>query len=166
MSNHLIKATFGAGCFWGVEHFFRAIEGVNDAVCGYMGGSLVNPSYKQVKTGTTDHAEVVEVSFDPSIIDYENLVRAFFANHNPTTVNRQGEDEGSQYRSVIFVHDEQQRQVASEIKAQLAQSKKWGERPIVTEISDAVEFYKAEEYHQSYFAKNQLPSCHVAFGDF
>ncbi|GLP96246.1 peptide-methionine (S)-S-oxide reductase MsrA [Paraferrimonas sedimenticola] len=166
MSSVFAKATFGAGCFWGVEHFFREINGVKDAVCGYMGGELENPSYPEVKTGNTGHAEVVEVTYDPAQVSYRELVHAFFANHNPTTLNRQGEDEGSQYRSAIFFQSSDEQSVATEVKQALQESGKWGQKPIVTEISEASEFYEAEEYHQSYLAKNELPSCHISFGDF
>ncbi|MEK9174117.1 MAG: peptide-methionine (S)-S-oxide reductase MsrA [Patescibacteria group bacterium] len=153
------KATFGAGCFWGVESLFRAIPGVTDVIVGYTGGTRPNPTYEQVCTGTTGHAEAVEVTYDESQVSYERLLEIFWANHNPTTPNQQGPDRGSQYRSVIFFHDESQRKVAEASQA-LAQ-KNW-KQPIVTEIVLASEFYPAEEYHQRYFEKQGIaPTCHI-----
>lgn len=154
------KATFGAGCFWGVETFFREVPGVVDAACGYEGGNLDNPTYKQVCTDKTGHAEVVEVTFDPAKVSYDTLVEVFFANHDPTTLNRQGPDVGTQYRSVVFVHSPEQEHIAQEkLKALQAVGK--FKRPIVTSIEPAQTFWRAEEYHQRYFEKNGLPSCHV-----
>jgi peptide-methionine (S)-S-oxide reductase len=153
-------ATFGAGCFWGVEQEFRQISGVIDAAAGYEGGSLVNPTYQDVCTDKTGHAEVVEVKFDPSVVSYETLVGAFFMLHDPTTLNRQGPDVGSQYRSAIFTHSPEQAEVAQRIKEALDTSGKL-KRAIVTEITPATTFYRAEEYHQQYLAKRGMTSCHI-----
>lgn len=156
------KATFGAGCFWGVEHFFAEVPGVADAVSGYEGGHADNPNYRQVCTGTTDHAEVVEVTFDPSKVSYAALVDLFFKMHDPTQLNRQGPDVGTQYRSVIFTHSSEQERVARE---ELEKAKTSGryKRPIVTSIEPARTFWKAEDYHQDYFEKNHGHSCHVTY---
>jgi peptide-methionine (S)-S-oxide reductase len=154
------KAIFGAGCFWGVESFFRAVPGVSDAVVGYAGGSVDNPSYRQVCSDTTGHAEVVEITYDPAKVNYDGLLDVFFANHDPTTLNRQGPDYGSQYRSVIFTHSpEQERQARAKVEA-LTRASRF-KRPIVTAIEPLRNFYRAEDYHQRYFEKNGLPSCHV-----
>lgn len=154
------KATFGAGCFWGVESFFREVPGVADAVAGYAGGHLDNPTYKQVCTDRTGHAEVVQVSFDPAKVSFDKLLGVFFANHDPTTLNRQGPDIGSQYRSVIFAHlPEQEKTARAKIDA-LTKAGRY-KRPIVTTVEPFKNFYRAEEYHQRYFEKNGLPSCHV-----
>ena len=158
------KATFGAGCFWGVESFFRQVPGVAEAVCGYAGGHTRNPAYKEVCTDKTGHAEVVEVSFDPVKVSYEKLVDVFFMNHDPTTLNRQGPDVGTQYRSAIFTHSPEQERVAREKIAALTASGKF-KRPIVTTVEPAPAFWRAEEYHQRYFEKNGLPSCHVTTGE-
>lgn len=154
------KATFGAGCFWGVESFFRQVPGVSDAVSGYAGGTVANPTYKQVCSDRTGHAEVVEVTFDPQKVTYEALLDVFFANHDPTTLNRQGPDVGTQYRSVIFFHSADQERAA---RAKIEALEKAGRfrRPIVTTVEPAPAFWRAEEYHQRYFEKNGLPSCHV-----
>lgn len=153
-------ATFGAGCFWGVESFFREVPGVIDAVSGYAGGKIDNPTYKQVCTDTTGHAEVVQVTFDPAKVGYDRLLDIFFKNHDPTTLNRQGPDYGSQYRSVIFAHSpEQQTMAEAKIKA-LTDARRF-KRPIVTAVEPFRNFFRAEEYHQRYFEKNGLPSCHV-----
>ncbi|GAA0534352.1 peptide-methionine (S)-S-oxide reductase [Rhizomicrobium palustre] len=154
------KATFGAGCFWGVEAFFREVPGVADAVCGYAGGCMNNPSYQDVCSDQTGHAEVVEVTFDPAVVSYDKLVDVFFQSHDPTTLNRQGPDEGTQYRSVIFTHTDEQEEVARKKKAEYAASGKF-KSPIVTTIEPAPTFWRAEEYHQRYFEKNGLPSCHI-----
>ncbi len=146
------KATFGAGCFWGVEARFRELDGVDDAAVGYMGGELESPTYEQVCTDRTGHAEVVELIFDPQRIDYERLVREFFALHDPTQLNRQGPDFGRQYRSVIFVHDDEQRQVAERIHRELDESGRFT-RPIATAIEPVSTFWRAEEYHQQYLAR-------------
>jgi peptide-methionine (S)-S-oxide reductase len=158
------KATFGAGCFWGVESFFRQVPGVADAIAGYAGGSVPNPTYKQVCTDRTGHAEVVEVTFDPAKVSYGQLVDVFFMNHDPTQLNRQGPDFGTQYRSTIFVHSPEQENIAREKKNALSKSGRF-KRPIVTTIEPAPPFWRAEEYHQRYFEKNGLPSCHVNFAD-
>ena len=157
------KATFGAGCFWGVEHFFREVPGVIDAVSGYAGGHLDNPSYRQVCTDTTGHAEVVEVTFDPAKLSYGKLVELFFKMHDPTQLNRQGPDVGTQYRSVIFTHSPEQTRVAEEKKAETQASGRYG-KPIVTSIEPAQTFWPAEDYHQRYFEKHG-GSCHVSFAD-
>jgi peptide-methionine (S)-S-oxide reductase len=152
-------ATFGAGCFWGVEERFRQVPGVLETAVGYMGGSIDHPSYEQVCSGTTDHAEVVHVAFDPEIVSYETLLKLFWENHNPTTPNQQGPDFGTQYRSVIFTHTEAQKEAAQASKATLEASGVW-KKPIVTEIVPAQEFNRAEDYHQKYFLKNG-GSCHI-----
>jgi peptide-methionine (S)-S-oxide reductase len=153
------KATFGAGCFWGVEDTFRQIPGVTDVIVGYTGGSVPNPTYEMVCTGTTGHAEAVEVTYDPEKVSYEKLLDVFYENHNPTTMNSQGPDFGEQYRSVIFYHSPAQKELAEAAKEKLEKSGKW-KRPIVTQIVEAKPFYKAEEYHQQYLKKNGLASCH------
>ncbi len=151
-------ATFGAGCFWGVEEAFRQIPGVRDATVGYLGGTLPNPTYQDVCTGRTGHAEVVQVAFDPSQVSYERLLEVFWTDHNPTTMNRQGWDIGSQYRSAIFYHTPEQEAAAQASKATLDASDTW-KKPIVTEITPTSEFYRAEEYHQQYLAKRGMSSC-------
>jgi peptide-methionine (S)-S-oxide reductase len=153
-------AIFGAGCFWGVESFFREVPGVADAVSGYAGGTVSNPTYKQVCGGTTGHAEVVQVTFDPAKVSYDRLLDVYFANHDPTTLNRQGPDIGYQYRSVIFAMTPEQAQKARKKIEQLTAARKF-KRPIVTAVEPFRNFYRAEEYHQRYFEKNGLPSCHV-----
>lgn len=157
------KATFGAGCFWGVEHFFREVPGVIEAVSGYAGGNVDNPSYKQVCTDTTGHAEVVEVTFDPAKVEYGRLVELFFKMHDPTQLNRQGPDFGTQYRSAIFTHSPQQAAVAEQKKEEAAASGRY-RGPIVTTIEPAKPFWRAEEYHQRYFEKHG-GSCHVSFAE-
>ncbi len=160
-SEKLQKATFAAGCFWGVESVFRKVEGVMDVTVGYTGGYMEDPTYEDVCTDTTGHAEAVEVTYDPDQVGYERLLEVFWMNHNPTTPNRQGSDIGTQYRSVIFYHDEEQKRLAEASKYELDQSGKWP-RPIVTEIIPAGEFYPAEEYHQRYFEKQGIePTCHL-----
>jgi peptide-methionine (S)-S-oxide reductase len=157
----MAKATFGAGCFWGVESAFRQVKGVTDAAVGYAGGTLKNPTYQNVCTDRTGHAEVVELDFDSARLPYEELVRVFFELHDPTTLNRQGPDFGKQYRSVIFYHDAQQEAVARRVKDELDASGKFP-RKIVTQIAPAPEFYRAEEYHQRYFEKKGIdPTCHI-----
>ncbi len=146
------KATFGAGCFWGVEMRFRELDGVIDARVGYMGGEVDNPTYEQVCTDRTGHAEVCEVVFNPEVIGYEELVRAFFSLHDPTQVNRQGPDVGRQYRSVIFTHDADQEQVAGRIMAEMDASDRFS-HPIATSIEPAASFWQAEDYHQQYLAR-------------
>lgn len=154
------KATFGAGCFWGVEAAFRRIPGIISTAVGYCGGSVDNPSYKLVCTDTTGHAEVVEVEFDPTRVTYEQLLEVFWENHDPTQLNRQGPDFGSQYRSVIFCHSDAQRQAAEVSKTARQSSGKY-RRPIVTAIQAALPFWRAEEYHQQYLEKRGLTSCHI-----
>ena len=153
-----MKATFGAGCFWGVEAAFRKVEGVIDVTVGYSGGTLENPTYGDVCTGTTGHAEVVEVEYDPSEVSYEELLEVFWENHDPTTLNRQGPDVGTQYRSAIFFHTPEQEAAARASKERAQERFK---KPIVTEIVPVSEFYRAEEYHQQYLEKRGLASCHT-----
>ena len=154
------KATFGAGCFWGVEAAFRKIPGVQETAAGYMGGSVARPTYQDVCTDRTGHAEVVEVQYDPSQVSYDDLLRVFWDNHDPTTLNRQGPDVGTQYRSVIFYHTPEQEAAAKASKDALAKSGAY-RRPIVTEITPAREFWQAEEYHQQYLEKRGLAHCHL-----
>ena len=148
------KAMFGAGCFWGVEARFRKVEGVVDTVVGYAGGDFENPTYKDVCTDKTGHAEVVLVTYDPDIISYEELLEIFWDIHNPTTLNRQGWDVGTQYRSVIFYETEEQKEKALKLKERLDKSGKY-RKPIVTQIVPYSKFYRAEEYHQRYNEKNK-----------
>ena len=157
------KATFGAGCFWGVEHFFREVPGVSEAVSGYSGGKNDNPNYRQVCSGTTNHAEVVEVTFDPAKVSYATLVDLFFKMHNPTTLNRQGPDVGTQYRSAIFTHGAEQERVAKE-RLEAAKASGRYKQAIVTQIEPAQTFWPAEDYHQRYFEKNG-GSCHVSYAE-
>lgn len=153
------KVMFGAGCFWGVESRFRDLPGVIDAPCGYAGGTLAFPTYEQVCSGRTGHAEVVEVTYDPAIISFDDLLTAFWIMHDPTTLNRQGPDIGTQYRSAIYTTtDEQKAAAIASRAAEDASGRHNG--PIVTEIEDAPPFYKAEEYHQRYFEKNGMVGCH------
>jgi peptide-methionine (S)-S-oxide reductase len=151
-------ATFGAGCFWGVEAAFRQLAGVKETAAGYMGGSLKNPSYQDVCTDRTGHAEVVEVKFDPQVVSYHDLLKVFWENHDPTTKNRQGPDVGTQYRSVIFFHSPEQEEEAKRSREEAQKSFK---RPIVTEIVPAADFWRAEEYHQQYLEKRGLSHCHL-----
>ena len=153
-------ATFGAGCFWGIEAAFRKIPGVVDTAVGYTGGHTINPTYHDVCTDTTGHAEVVQVFFDPDRTSFETLLDLFWTIHDPTQLDRQGPDFGRQYRSAIFYHDESQREIAETSKASLDQSGKY-RRPIVTEIVPAAPFYRAEEYHQRYFEKTGRSSCSI-----
>ena len=154
------KATFAAGCFWGVEAAFRQLEGVSSTRVGYIGGSLESPTYKDVCSDTTGHAEAVEVLFDPAKVGYRDLLEVFWSNHDPTTLNRQGPDVGSQYRSGIFFHTPEQEQAA---RASLAEADASGrfKGPIVTEITPATEFWEAEEYHQQYLEKRGLATCKI-----
>jgi peptide-methionine (S)-S-oxide reductase len=147
------KATFGAGCFWGVEEAFRRVKGVVSTMVGYTGGKMIDPTYKDVCTGKTGHAEVLQIEFDPTKITYNDLLGIFFQIHDPTTKNRQGPDVGTQYRSVIFYHSASQEKNAKAYIEQLNLSGRY-ESPIVTEVVPAVSFYKAEEYHQRYHEKN------------
>ena len=153
-------ATFGAGCFWGVEASFRRLPGVTGTRVGYAGGTLNNPTYRDVCSDRTGHAEVVEVTYDPARISYDELLQVFWENHNPTQLNRQGPDVGSQYRSAIFFHDAEQEAAARASKERLSQAGRYS-RPIVTEITPAPTFYEAEDYHQQYLEKRGLASCHI-----
>ena len=151
---------FGAGCFWGVEATFRNIKGVSEALVGYAGGKTSNPTYEEVCNDETGHAEVVEVEFDPAVVSYERLLEVFWANHDPTTPNRQGPDVGTQYRSVIFYYSPEQKAAAEKSKAAMDQSGKF-RRPIVTQIDPAPPFYRGEEYHQRYLEKRGLAHCNI-----
>jgi peptide-methionine (S)-S-oxide reductase len=154
------KATFGAGCFWGVEAVFRCLKGIVSTSVGYSGGTLENPTYADVCSDKTGHAEVIEIVYDPSYISYDELLRVFWKNHDPTTMNRQGPDVGTQYRSVIFYHNEEQKAAAEALKANLQNSGKYS-KDIVTEILPASQFYRAEEYHQRYLEKQGFAGCKV-----
>ena len=154
-------AVFGAGCFWGVESAFRAVEGVIDVAVGYAGGTVPKPSYRTVCSGKTGHAEVVQVEYDPARVSFEQLLEVFWQIHDPTTLNRQGPDFGTQYRSIVFYSDEHERKVAEESKRRLDESGKLG-RPVVTQIVPAAEFYRAEEYHQRYYERMGIaPTCGI-----
>lgn len=157
MQPKLSKATFAAGCFWGVEETFRNVNGVINTAVGYTGGATKNPTYEQVCTDTTDHAEAVEVEYNPKLVLYEELLQIFWNCHDPTTMNKQGPDVGTQYRSAIFYHNSQQKQAA--IASRNALQKKLGKQ-IATEIVPATIFYKAEESHQQYLQKNGVKTCH------
>ncbi|WP_320052703.1 peptide-methionine (S)-S-oxide reductase MsrA [uncultured Acetobacteroides sp.] len=146
-------ATFGQGCFWCAEAIFKELNGVTKVESGYSGGTIANPTYKEVCSGQTGHAEVIQITFDPSKISYDELLEVFWKTHNPTTLNRQGNDIGTQYRSVIFYHNEEQKRLAEAYKKKLADEKIW-DNPIVTEISLYTKFYKAEDYHQNYYENN------------
>ena len=154
----LEKATFGAGCFWGVEVEFRNVPGVHDAAVGYMGGTLENPSYEAVCTDRTGHAEVVQVDFNPHEVSYEEVVEKFFEVHDPTQMNRQGPDVGSQYRSVVFFHSGDQREVAERVKERAGER---FDRPVVTSVEPAAEFWRAEEHHQQYLVKRGMATCRI-----
>jgi len=154
------KATFAAGCFWGVEAAFRQIKGVRRTTVGYSGGTLENPGYRDVCSGRTGHAEAIEVEYDPMEVSYDELLQVFWENHDPTTLNRQGPDVGTQYRSVIFYHNEEQKLAAIRSKEELASSGRY-RNPIVTEIVPAAQFYRAEEYHQQYLEKRGLATCKI-----
>jgi peptide-methionine (S)-S-oxide reductase len=152
------KATFGAGCFWGVEEAFRKVKGVRATTVGFSGGTLDQPTYKDVCTNKTGHAEVVQVEFDPAQVSYEELLQVFWKSHDPTTLNRQGPDVGTQYRSVIFYHSPEQKSAAIAAKQALDESRKY-QKPVVTQILPAGPFWRAEEYHQRYLEKRGLSSC-------
>jgi peptide-methionine (S)-S-oxide reductase len=154
------KATFGAGCFWGVEAAFRQVKGVKSTAVGYTGGHTKNPTYEEVCTDRTGHAEAVEVEFEPAEVSYDHLLDVFWENHDPTQRNRQGPDFGSQYRTAIFYHTPEQQAAASASKERLDKSGKF-KRPIATEITAAGEFYRAEDYHQQYLEKRNQASCHI-----
>jgi len=160
MARRTMKATFGAGCFWGVEEAFRTLPGVTATAVGYAGGTTEGPTYRDVCTGRTGHAEVVEVEYDPARIDYGRLLDAFWEVHDPTTLNRQGPDVGTQYRSAIFYHDDAQKAAAESAKERL-QAAGGSRRPIVTEIAPAPTFWRAEEYHQGYVQKNGGHGCSI-----
>lgn len=153
-------ATFAAGCFWGVEEAFRELPGVISTTVGYTGGTLKNPTYQDVCSGRTGHAEALEVEFDPARVSYLELLAVFWKSHDPTTMNRQGPDVGTQYRSAIFYHDAEQEKEARESKTILEKTGIF-KRPIVTEIVPASEFYRAEDYHQRYFERRGIRSCHL-----
>ncbi len=150
----MVRATFAGGCFWGTEEAFRTLDGVIDTAVGYMGGITENPTYEQVCTGNTGHAEVVDINFDPTVISYLQLVEKFWTIHNPTSLNFQGVDTGTQYRTAIFYHNDEQRQQAEESKAALIAAGIY-DIPVVTEITPAGPFWRAEEYHQQYFMKQK-----------
>ncbi len=156
----MAKASFAAGCFWGVEAAFRQVEGVLETAVGYSGGRLENPTYEDVCSGRTGHAETVQVEYDSSRVSYEQLLDVFWENHDPTTLNRQGPDVGEQYRSAIFFHTPEQEAAATASKAKLENSEKY-KRPIVTQIQPASKFYRAEEYHQRYLEKHGLAHCRI-----
>ena len=154
------KATFGAGCFWGVEETFRTMDGVLGTAVGYLGGTMERPSYEDVCTGSTGHAEVVQLEYDPDKVSYEQLLDVFWSCHNPTTLNRQGPDTGTQYRSAVFYHTPDQQAAAVASKQRLAESGRFTE-PIVTEVAPASTFHRAEEYHQRYLEKRGQSSCSI-----
>lgn len=159
METELKTVTFGAGCFWCVEAVFQQLQGVKTVVSGYMGGHIKNPSYREVCEGTTGHAEVTRITYDPLIITFGELLKAFWSSHDPTTLNQQGNDRGTQYRSVIFYENEEEKASATELKSKLNESGAFN-KPVVTEISKADTFYAAEDYHQNYFNKNgDAPYC-------
>jgi len=160
-NKNMEKATFAAGCFWGVEATFRQIKGVISTSVGYTGGTMKDPSYSDVCTGETGHAEAVEVVYDPSKVSYDRLLDVFWENHNPTTPNRQGPDVGNQYRSAIFYHTPAQKKAAELSMEKLEKSGQY-KRPIVTQIVPASKFYMAEEYHQQYLEKRGLSTCHIS----
>jgi peptide-methionine (S)-S-oxide reductase len=163
-TTQLSIATLGAGCFWCVEAIFQRLKGVDKVISGYSGGKTENPTYKEVCTGLTGHAEVVQIYFDPAIITYEELLEVFFSTHDPTQLNRQGNDVGTQYRSVIFYHNEKQKQIAEAYKQKINESKLF-DKPIVTEITAFTRFYPAENYHQNYFNQNKnQPYCIYVVG--
>lgn len=153
MDQNVETATLGGGCFWCLEPVYEELVGVRDVVVGYAGGEVPDPSYQLICTGTTGHAEVVQVDFEPEVISYEEILEVFFSIHNPTTKNRQGADVGPQYRSIILTHSEEQRETAEQVIQRLEGNEVW-DRPIVTEIEPLSEFYRAEEYHQEYYRKN------------
>jgi len=156
----MANAMFGAGCFWGVEAAFRRLKGVKSTAVGYAGGSLKNPTYHDVCTGTTGHAEVVMVEYDPAVTAYDDLLTVFWENHDPTTLNRQGPDVGTQYRSAIFFESPEQEAAAVASKERLEKSGRF-KRPIVTQIEPATDFWRAEDYHQQYLEKRGLATCHI-----
>jgi peptide-methionine (S)-S-oxide reductase len=159
--NPLEVATLGGGCFWCLEAVYVELRGVEKVVSGYAGGHVKNPTYREVCSGSTGHAEVVQVTFDPAVISYRDILRVFFTIHDPTTLNRQGADVGSQYRSIILYHDDRQKQTAIEVMNEIAAQRIWP-NPLVTELAPLNAFHPAEEYHQNYFARNPMqPYCQV-----
>jgi peptide-methionine (S)-S-oxide reductase len=161
MNTNLQTATLAGGCFWCLEAVYDELKGVHSVESGYAGGHMDNPSYRAVCSGTTGHAEVVQIRFDPNVVSYRDLLNVFFTIHDPTTLNRQGADIGTQYRSAIFYHDEEQKKIAEEVIRDLNAQKIW-DNPIVTEVTQFDKFYVAEDYHQEYFAKNPYqPYCQV-----
>ncbi|HLF73794.1 MAG TPA: peptide-methionine (S)-S-oxide reductase MsrA [Anaerolineales bacterium] len=159
MNTNLQTATLAGGCFWCLEAVFDEVKGVHSVESGYAGGHVEDPSYREVCTGRTGHAEVVQIHFDPNVVSYRDLLSVFFAIHDPTTLNRQGADVGTQYRSAIFYHNDEQQRIAEELIRELNAQKIW-DRPIVTEVTKLDKFYIAEEYHQEYFARNPYqPYC-------
>jgi peptide-methionine (S)-S-oxide reductase len=154
------KATFGAGCFWGVEATFRNVKGVTATRVGYLGGTMKNPTYRDVCSGRTGHAEVVEVTYDPEQVSYDDLLKVFWENHDPTQLNRQGPDHGTQYRSAIFFHSPEQEAAAHASKQRLDDAHRH-RRPIATEVTPTSDFYEAEDYHQQYLEKRGMASCHI-----
>ena len=159
MSDNVEIATLGAGCFWCVEAVFQDVKGVHKVESGYTGGQTENPTYKQICTGTTGHAEVTQITFDPSVISFEDILMIFWHTHDPTTLNRQGNDAGTQYRSSIFYHNEQQKEIAEKSLAETEASDLWP-NPIVTEIAALDVYYPAEDYHQKYLEKRGMGNCH------
>jgi len=156
---NLTKATFAGGCFWCTEAVFAQLKGVHGVTSGYIGGKVPNPTYKDVCTGLTGHAEAIEITYDPAVIPFQKLLEVFFATHDPTTLNRQGADVGTQYRSGVFYHDDEQRRIALEVIQALDRSRVFGAK-IVTEVTPASTFYRAEDYHQDYYANNPFqPYC-------
>ncbi len=155
----LSSVTFGGGCFWCTEAIYKELKGVHSVTSGYSGGTVERPSYEQVCSGGTGHAEVIRIDYDPAVISFEELLEVFWRTHDPTTLNRQGNDSGTQYRSVVFFHDDEQRRVADDLKRRLDESGAFS-RPIVTEITPLLNFYPAEDYHQDYFEQNpNQPYC-------
>jgi peptide-methionine (S)-S-oxide reductase len=152
-NNKLEKVTFGAGCFWCTEAVFERVNGVSQTISGYSGGTESNPTYEMISTGKTRYAEVTQITYDPSVVSFETLLKIFFETHDPTTLNRQGADVGPQYRSVIFYHNEEQREISEKIKKDLDSAKIWDD-PIVTEITAFTNFYEAEDYHQDFYENN------------
>ncbi|MCF8235804.1 MAG: peptide-methionine (S)-S-oxide reductase MsrA [Bacteroidales bacterium] len=162
--DHYKKATFGSGCFWCTEAIFKEVKGIKEVTSGYSGGEVKNPAYREVCSGTTGHAEVIQLTYDPREVSYTELLEIFWRTHDPTTLNRQGADVGTQYRSVIFYHDEEQKHIAEQVKKELNKSGAW-DKPIVTEITEIDKFYAAEEYHQDYFEKNPTEGyCQFVIG--
>ena len=153
IDSNLSKATFGGGCFWCTEAIFQELKGVDTVISGYMGGQTLNPTYKEVCSGISGHAEVIHIVYDSTLVSYATLLEIFWKTHDPTTLNRQGADAGTQYRSVVFYYDEEQKNVAGDLKKELGNAQIWSD-PIVTEISEASTFYPAEEYHQNYYKEN------------